>query len=251
MPSACRGKSTRCAPQWVSRWREPKRRCREWALWRAVCFRKAHSHRQTARSFPRRPGHETAHELARIGCRNVPWSAAVAAHHLAFPRDRRAAPVAEQCQPARDGRDARVRERGEPVVEGAEDCRRPPRAVRGDPQRRRLPALPCRGCRHHAACATRASSSTKPEPNLEIVRAGFRDARNHPADIESMIDLFRRFRNVGFMATAITIWTRADAQIAELEADRARAACGDRDRQGATRRSAGARLPRRGRSTVS
>src|SRR5438034_9652573 len=31
----------------------------------------------------------------------------------------------------------------------------------------------------------------KPHPNLEIVRDGFRDARNHPADIESMIDLFR------------------------------------------------------------
>lgn len=57
----------------------------------------------------------------------------------------------------------------------------------------------------------------KPDPDLEIVRDGFRDARNHPADIESMIDLFRRFRNVGFMATAITIWIQADAQITELE----------------------------------
>ncbi|HET7097220.1 MAG TPA: EAL domain-containing protein [Casimicrobiaceae bacterium] len=58
----------------------------------------------------------------------------------------------------------------------------------------------------------------KPEPDLDAVRAGFRNARNHPADMESMIDLFRRFRNVGFMATAITIWTQADAQIAELDA---------------------------------
>jgi diguanylate cyclase (GGDEF)-like protein/PAS domain S-box-containing protein len=57
----------------------------------------------------------------------------------------------------------------------------------------------------------------KPAPDLDVVRAGFRDARNHPADIESMIDLVRRFRNVGFMATAIAIWTQADAQIAELE----------------------------------
>ena len=68
-----------------------------------------------------------------------------------------------------------------------------------------------------AAMRTARVELDKPSPDLDVVRAGFRDARNHPADIESMIDLFRRFRNVGFMATAITIWTQADAQIAELE----------------------------------
>ena len=68
-----------------------------------------------------------------------------------------------------------------------------------------------------AGMRTARTELDKAEPDLDAVRAGFRDARSHPADIESMIDLFRRFRNVGFMATAITIWTRADAQIAELE----------------------------------
>ena len=57
----------------------------------------------------------------------------------------------------------------------------------------------------------------RPDPNLDGVRSAFRDARNHPSDVESMIGLFRRFRNVGFMATAITIWAQIDAQSVELE----------------------------------
>jgi len=58
----------------------------------------------------------------------------------------------------------------------------------------------------------------KPNPDFAVARRGLRDARNDPDDIEGMIDLFRRFRNVGFMATAISIWAQADAQIAELDA---------------------------------
>jgi diguanylate cyclase (GGDEF)-like protein/PAS domain S-box-containing protein len=56
----------------------------------------------------------------------------------------------------------------------------------------------------------------QPSPNLERARQGFLDGRNHPDDIEGMIWLFRRFRNVGYMDRAIGIWTQGDRQIAEL-----------------------------------
>ena len=55
-------------------------------------------------------------------------------------------------------------------------------------------------------------------PDFDVARRGFRDARNQPDDIESMIALFRRFRNVGFMATTVAIWAQADAQLVELDA---------------------------------
>ena len=58
----------------------------------------------------------------------------------------------------------------------------------------------------------------KSRPNLDVARRGLRDARNHPDDIESMIDLYRRFRGVGFMATTIALWDQADAHMAELAA---------------------------------
>jgi diguanylate cyclase (GGDEF)-like protein/PAS domain S-box-containing protein len=53
-------------------------------------------------------------------------------------------------------------------------------------------------------------------PNLERARQGFLEGRNHPADIEGMIWLFRRFRNVGYMDRAIAIWAEGDRNIAEL-----------------------------------
>jgi diguanylate cyclase (GGDEF)-like protein/PAS domain S-box-containing protein len=57
-----------------------------------------------------------------------------------------------------------------------------------------------------------------PRPDLARARDGFRDGRNHPDDVDSMIDLFRRFRNGGFMAQAVELWVRADAAVAELDA---------------------------------
>src|SRR5208282_3490105 len=56
----------------------------------------------------------------------------------------------------------------------------------------------------------------QPKPNLERARAGFIEGHNHPDDIADMIWLFRRFRNVGYVDRAITIWAEADARIAEL-----------------------------------
>ncbi len=56
-----------------------------------------------------------------------------------------------------------------------------------------------------------------PAPDFPRARAGLREGRNHPDDIASMIDLFRRFRNVGFMSHAIELWVQADAAVAELD----------------------------------
>lgn len=56
----------------------------------------------------------------------------------------------------------------------------------------------------------------KNDPDLRIVRAGFTQAQNQPDDIDGMIMLFRRFRNVDYMARAIDIWVQADMQINQL-----------------------------------
>ena len=58
----------------------------------------------------------------------------------------------------------------------------------------------------------------KPDPDLEVARAGFLAGGDHPEDIDGMIDLFRCFRHVPFMARAIAIWADADEHIAELDA---------------------------------
>ena len=58
----------------------------------------------------------------------------------------------------------------------------------------------------------------KPFPDFQIARRGLLQARNHPADITGMIDLFRRFRPVGFMAGAVRLWEEADALFARIDA---------------------------------
>jgi len=57
----------------------------------------------------------------------------------------------------------------------------------------------------------------KPQPNLDVAYRGFRAAHNHPEDIENMAKLFRRFRNVSFMARAIDVWAQGDALIEALQ----------------------------------
>jgi diguanylate cyclase (GGDEF)-like protein/PAS domain S-box-containing protein len=57
-----------------------------------------------------------------------------------------------------------------------------------------------------------------PRPDLVRAREGLQEGRNHPDDVASMIDLFRRFRAVGFMSHAVDLWVQADAQVAELDA---------------------------------
>ncbi|MGE5170217.1 MAG: EAL domain-containing protein [Rudaea sp.] len=58
----------------------------------------------------------------------------------------------------------------------------------------------------------------KPFPDFAIARQALLQARNHPADVEDMIDLFRRFRPVGFMARAVTLWAQADDLFGQIEA---------------------------------
>ena len=71
----------------------------------------------------------------------------------------------------------------------------------------------------------------KDDPDLAVAREGFIQGRNDPADVDGMIMLFRRFRNVSFMSRAIGIWTQGDEGIAELnaaaEALHSRIAAGD------------------------
>jgi two-component system, sensor histidine kinase len=57
----------------------------------------------------------------------------------------------------------------------------------------------------------------KAAPDLDVVREGFLDGGNHPADIPGMIRLFRWFRHVEFLDRAISIWAEGDRLVAELE----------------------------------
>ena len=56
----------------------------------------------------------------------------------------------------------------------------------------------------------------KSSPDLQIARTGFLQGRNHPDDIDGMIQLFRHFRRVPDIDQAVEIWTRADAEIDQL-----------------------------------
>ncbi|MEO8676906.1 MAG: diguanylate cyclase [Casimicrobiaceae bacterium] len=58
----------------------------------------------------------------------------------------------------------------------------------------------------------------KDTPDLAVAREGFISGRNDPDDVDGMIMLFRRFRDVSFMNRAIGIWTEADERIEELGA---------------------------------
>jgi diguanylate cyclase (GGDEF)-like protein len=52
--------------------------------------------------------------------------------------------------------------------------------------------------------------------DLIAARNGFLSGGNHPDDISSMIWLFRYFRNVSYMATAVDIWRKTDPFLGEL-----------------------------------
>jgi diguanylate cyclase (GGDEF)-like protein/PAS domain S-box-containing protein len=58
----------------------------------------------------------------------------------------------------------------------------------------------------------------KPDPDFAAARAGFSEGRNHPADIEAMMTLFRRFAGFGPVKQAVYLWERADAHIDDLAA---------------------------------
>lgn len=56
----------------------------------------------------------------------------------------------------------------------------------------------------------------KSNPDLEKARQGFLQGGNHPADINDMIFLFRRFRHASYMDKAIQIWAQGDQKIAQI-----------------------------------
>ena len=58
----------------------------------------------------------------------------------------------------------------------------------------------------------------KADPDFGVARRGFIVGRNHPDDVDGMIRLFRRFRRVGYIDSAIGIWAEGDRNITELVA---------------------------------
>ena len=56
----------------------------------------------------------------------------------------------------------------------------------------------------------------KPQPDLHISRQGLLQGRNHPADVDGMIDLFRNFRQMAEIDRAVTLWATADTNIDHL-----------------------------------
>lgn len=50
----------------------------------------------------------------------------------------------------------------------------------------------------------------KANPNLEVARQGFIEGRNHPDDVDGMIDLMRRFNNVSYIKSAVYYWSAAE-----------------------------------------
>jgi signal transduction histidine kinase len=59
----------------------------------------------------------------------------------------------------------------------------------------------------------------KSQPDVQVIRRGFLEGGNHPADIPGMIRLFRWFRHVEFLDRAIAIWAEGDRLVAELKDD--------------------------------
>ena len=57
----------------------------------------------------------------------------------------------------------------------------------------------------------------KPFPDFALARNALLAARNHPADISGMIDLYRRFRPLGFMDEGVRLWVQSDTLFARLD----------------------------------
>jgi signal transduction histidine kinase len=56
----------------------------------------------------------------------------------------------------------------------------------------------------------------KKNPDLAIARQGFIQGGNNPEDVDDLIFLYRWFRHISYMETAIAIWTEGDAENAKL-----------------------------------
>jgi diguanylate cyclase (GGDEF)-like protein/PAS domain S-box-containing protein len=56
----------------------------------------------------------------------------------------------------------------------------------------------------------------KPNPDEAIAWQGFVEGRNHPDDIERMIMLFRRFKDLWYMREIIELWTQGDLYVSQV-----------------------------------
>lgn len=56
----------------------------------------------------------------------------------------------------------------------------------------------------------------KPHPDLDVVRAGYLQGRNHPEDIDYAIPFYRRFQHNAHVSRVIERWEEADRLMAEL-----------------------------------
>ncbi len=56
----------------------------------------------------------------------------------------------------------------------------------------------------------------KAHPNFELVKQGFIQGGNNPSDVKDLIFLYRRFRKVSYMSSAIQIWSQGDQEMENL-----------------------------------
>jgi len=57
----------------------------------------------------------------------------------------------------------------------------------------------------------------KPAPDMSVVRRGFIQGRNSAEDVDGMARLFRRFGDTKYMSEAVSIWSRGDALVEQLQ----------------------------------
>lgn len=57
---------------------------------------------------------------------------------------------------------------------------------------------------------------SKPKPDLNVVREGLIEGRNHPDDVDRMINLFTRFYENYYIGRVIRVWNAADSLIPEF-----------------------------------
>ncbi len=56
----------------------------------------------------------------------------------------------------------------------------------------------------------------KPDPDLRIAREGFIEGRNHPEDVDGMINLIIRFHSISYLNKAIIAWGGAEKTMEQL-----------------------------------
>src|ERR1700733_11276386 len=56
----------------------------------------------------------------------------------------------------------------------------------------------------------------KPHPDMRIAREGFIEGRNHPEDVDGMLNLIIRFHNISYLNKAIVAWGEAEKTMEQL-----------------------------------